>query len=274
MTRLQGFPSFNPGRRAARATPARHIVYNSSMAPIDPGLQDIRYLAGNELFKELQPTELASVAQAGRRRRAKANSYLFRQGDPSSAIYILVEGQVKLSQVTPEGHQVLLRVAGPGDLLGAVAVLEDSRYPATAQAADDCRLLSWDGAAMLALMQRFPQVAINALRIVSGRVREFQDRYRELATERVERRLARALLRLAGQAGRKTPDGVLIDLALTRQDLAEMTGATRFTISRMLTEWESRGIIEASRVRVLIKRPHELVVIAEDLPQPATARSG
>ena len=240
------------------------------MAPLDPGLQDISYLARNELFRELRPSELASVARAGRRRRAKADAFLFRQGDPGSALYILVEGQVKISQLTPEGHQVLLRVAGPGDMLGAVAVLENERYPATAQAADDCRLLAWDGPAMLALMQRFPQVAINALRIVSSRVREFQDRYRELATERVERRLARALLRLAGQAGRKVEDGVLIDLALTRQDLAEMTGATRFTVSRMLSEWEGQGIIEASRERVLIKRPHNLVIIAEDLPPPAS----
>jgi CRP/FNR family transcriptional regulator, nitrogen oxide reductase regulator len=236
---------------------------------MDPTLQDISYLGRNELFHDLKPPDLAAVAQASRSRRAKADVFLFRQGDPGRTLYVLVSGQVKISQVTPEGHQVLLRVAGPGDMLGAVAVLGDERYPATAQTAGDCRLLAWDGDAMLSLMQRFPQVAINALRIVAGRVREFQDRYRELATERVERRLARALLRLAGQAGRKAPAGILIDLALTRQDLAEMTGATRFTVSRMLSEWEGQGLIEASRERVLIKRPHHLVAIAEDLPAPA-----
>ncbi len=115
-------------------------------------------------------------------------------------------------------------------------------------------------------MERFPHLAINALRFMSRHVQEFQDRYRELATERVERRVARALLRLAGQAGRKVDEGILIELALTRQDLAEMTGTTRYIISRMLSEWEQQGVIKAGRERVLIKQPHSLVVIAEDLP--------
>jgi CRP-like cAMP-binding protein len=125
---------------------------------------------------------------------------------------------------------------------------------------------------MLSLMERFPTLAINAVRVMSMRVQEFQDRYRELATERVERRVARALLRLAGQAGKKVPDGILIDLAFTRQDLAEMTGTTRYTISRMLSDWEERGLVEASRERVLIKQPHSLVIIADDLPDEGAKR--
>jgi CRP/FNR family transcriptional regulator, nitrogen oxide reductase regulator len=236
------------------------------MSASTPGLQDIGYLQSNELFKGLDLHDLASVAQAGRLRRLRAGAYLFRHGEQATNLYILVAGQVKMTQITPEGHQVLLRVAGPGETLGVIAAVDSARYPATAQAADDCRLLSWDNESILSLMLRFPQLAINALRIVSGRVQEFQDRYRELATERVERRIARALLRLAAQAGRKVPDGIRIDLPLTRQDLAEMTGTTRYTISRMLSEWEQQGIVEASRERVLIKRPHSLVVIAEDLP--------
>jgi CRP-like cAMP-binding protein len=119
---------------------------------------------------------------------------------------------------------------------------------------------------MLDLVLRYPQLALNILRVVSAHVIEFQNRYRELATERVERRVARALLRLANQAGQKVAGGILIDVALTQQDLAEMTGTTRYTISRMLGEWEQRGLVKAGRGRVLVKQPHNLVVIAEDLP--------
>ncbi len=142
-----------------------------------------------------------------------------------------------MTQLTPEGHQVLLRVVSPGETIGAIAALGNARYPATAQAGEVCKLLAWDSASLLSLMERY----------VSRHVQEFQDRYRELATERVERRVAQALLRLVGQVGRKVEGSILIDLALTRQDLAEMTSTTRYTISRMLSEWEAQGVIEAGR---------------------------
>ncbi|MEO8285265.1 MAG: Crp/Fnr family transcriptional regulator [Chloroflexota bacterium] len=234
-----------------------------------PDLQDITHLQSNNLFSGLEPGELANIAQAGRLRRLKSGSYLFRQGTPATNLYILVAGTIKMTQLTPEGHQVLLRVASPGEAIGAIAAVGGARYPATAQAVEDCRLLAWESDSLLALMERYPHLAINALRFMSGHVQEFQDRYRELATERVERRVARALLRLAGQVGRRSEGGILIDVAFTRQDLAEMTGTTRYTISRMLSEWEQKGLIKASRERVLIRQPHSLAVIAEDLPTMA-----
>jgi CRP-like cAMP-binding protein len=103
------------------------------------------------------------------------------------------------------------------------------------------------------------------LEVVAGHYRRLLDRYQELATERVERRVARALLRLARQVGQKEEDGVLIGLPLSREDLAEMTGTTLYTVSRILSGWEHQGLVEAGRERVFIRDPHALVAIAEDL---------
>src|SRR5205814_363728 len=164
------------------------------------------------------------------------------------------------------GHQVLLRAIGPGEMFGAVAALGDATHPATAQATGDCAALGWESDVITGLMEQFPRIALNALRFLAGRLQEFQDRCRELATERVERRVAHALLRLARQIGRPQEGGVLIDLTLSRQDIAEMTGTTLFTASRILSAWEQRGIIEGGRERVLIRKPDELLAIAEDLP--------
>ena len=115
-------------------------------------------------------------------------------------------------------------------------------------------------------MERFPKMASNVVRFLAGRVKEFQDRYRELATERVERRVAHALLRLAAQIGRRVDNGILIDLTLSRQDIAEMTGTTIFTVSRILSSWEAQGIIESGRERVLVRDRQALTAIAEDMP--------
>jgi CRP-like cAMP-binding protein len=150
--------------------------------------------------------------------------------------------------------------------MGIVAALGTMVYPASAEALDECRALTWEGATIAALMERYPRLALNGMRLLAQRVREFQDRLRELATERVERRVARMLLRLARQSGHKVAGGILIDLPLSRQNLAEMTGTTLYTVSRILSQWEARGLVETGRERVVIHDPHGLVVIADDLP--------
>ena len=118
---------------------------------------------------------------------------------------------------------------------------------------------------MLRLMRRFPDVAINAARMIADRFHELQRQHRELMTERVERRIARAILRLVQAAGRRVDAGVEIDFPLSRQDLAQITGTTLFTVSRTLSAWEEDGIVAAGRRRVVVKQPHRLVQIADDL---------
>lgn len=231
----------------------------TSLPEIDP-------LRSLPLFKTLNEAALKEVARMTRSRRIEADDFLFQQGDPAESLYMVQEGRVKLGQVTPEGQQVILRIATPGEAIAVVAVLADMVYPVSAQAVEDSRLLYWDKASMRWIMERFPAVALNAIQVLSLRVREFQDRVRELATEKVERRIARALLRLARQTGRKVSEGVLIDLTLSRQDLAQMTGTTLYTVSRTLSQWENMGLIKSGREQIIIRFPHGLVTIAEDLP--------
>lgn len=217
------------------------------------------------LFKNLSPGELNLVSAAAQTRSIAAGEFFFFQGDPADKIYVLVSGRVKINQVTADGQQVLLRVAGPWTLMGAVALSPTDEYPATAEAVDACQALYWKKVDMMNLVRQVPQLALNAIAFMAEHVQEFQDRYRELATQRVERRLARTVLRLARQTGRKVPEGVLIDMPLSRQDLAEMTGTTLYTVSRTLSQWEAQGLVLAGREKITIRFPHGLVAIAEDL---------
>ena len=219
------------------------------------------------LFQGLNEKGLEQVIRASKRQKLEADRYLFYEDDPATTVFVLTEGRIKLSKVTPEGQQINLHYIGPGDAFGVIAVLNGALYPVTAQVVEDCQVLGWDRDAMNHLMEQNHDIALNTIRILTGMVREFQDRVRELSTEKVERRIARALLRLAQQTGKKVPEGVRIDLPLSRQDLAEMTGTTLFTVSRTLSQWESRGIIQTGRELVVIRSPHGLVKIAEDLPE-------
>lgn len=222
-------------------------------------------LSGVRLFVGLERPALGAVTAAAERIRKERDGMFFQQGEEALRLYVLRAGQVKLSQVSPEGHQMVVRYAGAGELFGCVPLFGGSEYPATATAVTACEALAWDRPAMDALMQRHPQIALNALVLVGEELEEIRSRYRELATQRVERRIASALLRLLRQAGKRIESGVLIEFPLSRQDLAELTGTTLHTTSRILSGWESRGLIESSRQRIVIREPRRLLVIAEDL---------
>jgi CRP-like cAMP-binding protein len=217
------------------------------------------------LFSSLDPAALGDVRAAARIKTVQAGAAFFREGDPSSAFFVLETGSVKVAQLTPEGHQVVLRLLSPGEAFGGVAAFGGATYPVTAEAVTDSAAFEWAGPVMAGLMERHPRLALNALRLVAGRLHELQVQYRQLATEKVERRVARALLRLVQQAGRRVEAGVLIDLPLSRDDVAQMTGTTLYTVSRIISRFEADGIVEAGRQRMVIRNPHGLLKIADDL---------
>lgn len=244
-----------------------------TLNPPSPSTNIPTQLSQVQLFKDLSEVELRSVWQMAHTRNYDAGEFLFLQGDPAERLYVLRSGRIKVLQLNPDGQQLILRMLGPWTLFAAVTLARKSSYPVSAQTVDACQALSWTRQDLMTLITQIPHLALNAMDLMAEHVQEFQDRYRELATERVERRLARTLLRLASQTGLKISEGVLINLPLTRQDLGEMIGATLYTVSRILSQWESQGLVLSSRERVIIHFPHGLVRIAEDLPDDSDSLS-
>ena len=216
------------------------------------------------LFQGLGMPDLDAVARAARERPVRKGDRPFRQGEDATDHFVVAWGRIRLDQTTPDGQNVLLRFMGAGDLLGSVAVFRGMPFPATPTAIEDCMLLAWSAGGFAELMQRFPAIATNAIRIVGGRIEDLQARLQEAATQRVERRLAATLLRMVKQAGRRVEGGVEIPFAVSRQELAEMTATTLFTVSRTLAAWEQEGIVSGKRSsHLVIAKPHRLVQIAE-----------
>ncbi len=218
------------------------------------------------LFHDLSSAQLMAVARVAQRRHCARDAFFFQQGDTATTFYVLIEGQVRVTQITPDGNQVILRFIQPGDMFGGIAALGVKTYPASAQTIEDSVALLWNADTMRELVLQIPQIGLNALGHAAEIIMQLQDRVRELQTERVERRVARALLRLARQSGRRIEAGILIDMPLSRQNLAEMTGTNLYSVSRILSAWEKQGLVETGRERVVLALPHALVEIAEDLP--------
>jgi CRP-like cAMP-binding protein len=224
-------------------------------------------LANVPLFKGLRGEVLVRIVDRSYPSQKKPGEFFFNEGEPAEEFFVLTGGRVKLTQVTPEGHQVVLRLAGPGDAFGGAGAFGEPTYPLTAEALEPSSALTWSSATMRQLLETEPTITLNAVHFVAARLHDLQRRHRELMTERVERRVARALLRLVQDAGRRVEGGVEIDFPVSRQDIAEMTGTTLFTVSRLLSGWEERGIVQSGRQRIVITKPHSLVAIADDLPR-------
>jgi len=216
------------------------------------------------VFQNATDDDLKLIAQHSIERSLEEGEFFFFQGDPATYAYILVSGRAKLMQTSPAGQQVNLRTISEWQMFGALgAVRENATYPATAQAMEQSTALAIKGDYLQELMSTRPYLSFDLMKLMTNYIQEMQERYRELATEKVERRIARALLRLAAQMGNKRDGG--IELLFTRQDLAEMSGTTLYTVSRVLSDWERQGLVEAGRERVLIRNPHGVVSIAEEL---------
>ena len=134
-----------------------------------------------------------------------------------------------------------MRYVAPGEIFGVAPAMGLKQYPATATAVDDSVVLVWPSAAWPRLVAKFPALATNTLQAVGSRLQEIFTRVVEMSTEQVEQRIAHALLRLAKQSGRKVERGVEIDFPISRQDIAQMTGTTLHTVSRILSGWEQAG---------------------------------
>ena len=161
-------------------------------------------LVAMELFRGLPLPALEAVAACTRMRRLPKEIRIFNQGDDGVRAHAVIEGGVRIAQSGSDGAQVVIRFIGPGEMFGTVALFTDGRYPADAITLAETLEASWSEAELLELMRRHPQIAINVIRIIGRRLQEVQDRVRELATQRAERRVAHALLRLARQAGHST----------------------------------------------------------------------
>jgi len=221
------------------------------------------------VFREATDDDLNLFIENAILRTIEEGEFFFFQGDPATYFYVLVSGRAKLLQSNPAGQQVNLRTINEWQMFGALgAVRPNATYPATAQALEPSTALAIESSFLHRMLEDRPYLDFGLMQLMTGYIQEMQERYRELATERVERRIALTVLRLASQVGERSGgDETMVELPLSRQDVAEASATTVFTVSRVLADWERRGLVEAGRERVLIRNPHGLVQISEGLDQ-------
>lgn len=215
------------------------------------------------LFDRMSDDDLDRLLAHASSRLVPTGDAIFEQGQSASNFFLLLHGRLKVTQVTQDGQQIIVRVVHPGDLFGFARALQRTDYPGTAIAAIESVILSWPTDLWPQFVEQNPHLAVTAMQTIGQRLEEAHTRIREMSTQEVERRVAHVVLRLSKQAGRKEESGIRIDFPISRQDIAEMTGTTLHTVSRILSAWEARGLVEGGRQKLLVCNLAGLAQLAE-----------
>lgn len=238
--------------------------------PLTPALGVRSHLVGVcPLFQDLLSSQRVQVAAAADERSFRRKALIVSEGAPAQSVQLVVSGRAKEFRKTARPSASMARLLGPGDLCGWPSVVADEVFPGAIVAIEPTLTLVWGRGILEELFKRFPVLPRNAVRMLVHRLREQDDRYEELAMERVPRRIARALLRLTQGAIRRFDHGSGLELPLSRAELAALAATTMFTVSRVLSDWGGRGVVDARRGKVVLMDMDALAAIAHDAGTPS-----
>lgn len=217
----------------------------------------------SDFLRDMPKNQAVEILNAGIRKTLQKDEILFNQGDSAEKCYFLLSGRLKLTMLHEDGREAVIRYIGPGGLAAATVVLRENQYPLTAQAISQAAVTGWNKNKMLGIMHQYPRVSVNMVSIVLERLEEMQQRFLEITAEQTERRIARALLGIMQHAGTKTNNGIRIDIDLTREDLADFTGTTHYTVSRILSDWTRKGWVATIRRQITVMDAHALRLLTQ-----------
>jgi CRP-like cAMP-binding protein len=212
-------------------------------------------IEGFALFAEVPPADCKAILSAAREKRFEKRETIFSEGDPVLHVTMIVSGIVKVTQMGLNGNEVILRLNAAGEIVGSYRVCVNCSHSATARAVQSCVARVWDATVFEKLLARIPTFRRNTVLALEERLREMEQRFREVSKEKVELRLSSELVRLSEQLHR-------LEITLSRAEMAQLTGTTLPTVSRLLGRWQSFRIVKVQRESVLVLNLAALVKLS------------
>ena len=201
----------------------------------------------------LGASDREALAAEAKRRRFKRDEVVFDKDDPGESLFIIDEGSVRIYLPSLQGADLTLALLGPGDFFGDMALLDGRPRSASAAALQETETVALDRADFIAVIRSRPEAAMAVLAAVARRLRETNEMAGDLAFLDVGGRLAKKLLELAAAHGVERPEGILLHLRLTQEELANMVGVTRESVNRSLALLRREGVISGQGRRFVIR---------------------
>lgn len=204
-------------------------------------------LRSSALYRNLTKEDQTRLAAVSVAKTYEKSEMIFSEGDPSDCLFTIASGRVKVVKMIPSGREVILEIFGPGDPVGAVVAYEGRPYPASAVATERTVCILVRRAEFFSLLERYPSFVRGFLVGMALRIVELTRRIPEVAGGRVETRFAHLFLKLADRMARPDRRGTFIPMALSRQELADLTGTTIETCIRLMSRWGKEGIVTTEK---------------------------
>lgn len=212
------------------------------------------------VFCQLQDESLEEFTQHKTTNHYKKGQVIFYEGNQAYGLYCVYEGRVKLYKSGIDGRQQIVRIAGPGDLLGYRSLFADEPYHATAEAIEDADICCIDKNAFFPVLTKNPALALNLIKKLARELRQAEDLATSIAQRSVRERMAELLLMLKEAYGKPTKQGGMrLDIHLSREEMAEMIGITQETAIRLLSEFKKEGLIDVKERDITILNSKALV---------------
>jgi CRP/FNR family transcriptional regulator/CRP/FNR family cyclic AMP-dependent transcriptional regulator len=205
------------------------------------------------LFSDLEDADLESLIAVATRRKFPKDSVIFFEHDPGDALFVILSGRVKVTILSDDGREIILSVLGEKDFFGEMSLLDNETRSATAIAMEDTEVVILHQREFLSIVEKRPRILVLLLAVLSSRLRKANHQIGSLALLDVYGRVAGVLLDMAKESGVRLKDGRICFRRPTHQEIANMIGATRETVSRMISDLHRQGYIEISGKNVIIQ---------------------
>lgn len=188
------------------------------------------------LFSRVEKSLFHPVCRAASKRHFKRGEVLFHQGDAADTIYLIKEGSFKLVRVTEEGLETILQIVGRGEIIGEAALFQETEHPATAVALEEGKVCSIKRELLEKVIRETPDLAWQIIASLGSRLYNTWEQITELNTQTTREKVLSLLFRLAREYGEPCPEGTLIKIYLTQQEIASLVGASRVMVAQVLKE--------------------------------------
>lgn len=221
----------------------------------------VEWMQSLPIFFNLNASECREIVAGAHEKEFARRQTIFLEGAPCKQVILVLSGCVKTTQLGPSGCEVILRLSGPGELVGALESYLGSNNLVTAKTTQPTTALVWETSTFEHISDRFPVLRRNTARLLGVRLQELEERFREISTQKVAPRLSQQLIRLSNQLRQHTKGA--LEISLSREELAQLTGTTLFTVSRLLSNWERQGIVSTRREAVVVRNLQALMQVSE-----------
>lgn len=217
----------------------------------------------SELFESFNPNELGRLLGILEELELPKHHMIFSPGVPSESIYFIEKGRIRLTRLSPEGKSIILAMLGPGEMIGD-ASWETGEHDSYAETLEESRIYQISRDAFHGLIKENPEFGLRLIQIIGTRLKQAQSRLEDLVFRQVPSRVARLLVSLADSHGKVTPHGIRVEFPLTHQEIADLVGSSRVTVTQVLNRFRTNHWIEVESKRVTI---HNLEALEEMVRQ-------